>query len=103
MNAKVGNLVSELVPTAGVLMQNVTVGATPVVIGPLDPKTTGVFVSVDGGAVLVTFDGTVPEAANGHLFPEGASDVWSRDLARNARLLRAGATDGKLRLTEMTR
>lgn len=102
-NVRVANGAGELMPTAGATMQQITVSAAAVGIGPLQDATTHVFVSWDGADIWLRVDGGDPVAGSeGHLLGDGGSDLWSRRFAQKARLIRDAGVDATLRVTEMT-
>jgi hypothetical protein len=62
---------------------------------------THVFIDVQGGAVMVTFDGSDPSSVNGHLYSPGDCAMWSKATAAAARFIRQGATDGAVQCSPM--
>ena len=92
----------DLVPTVDVVDQGFAVSDSIVALGALDTLTRYVRVSIDTQPVRVTFDGSDPAAANGHLLAAGFSQTWSKVMADAAQFIRSGGDDGYLHATELT-
>lgn len=102
MNSFVVNLYPKPNDTAP--SQNLTVAATAVQFNPatFDYKTNAFFVTVHTAAIIVTFDGSTPTAANGHVLQNNWSGWWSRDAAIAAKLLRHGGTSAVVTISQFT-
>jgi hypothetical protein len=62
-----------------------------------------ILIDIQTADVYVTFDGSDPSSSNGHLFKTtGQPFFWSKEAARVARFIRAGATDGFVMATPFT-
>lgn len=84
--------------------QRLTVDATVdgVQFAAFHADTSHVFWSVESAECRVTFDGSAPSAANGHLLSPGERGVWSKPLASAARFIRAGSTSAVIHASQMT-
>ena len=101
MNAYVVNLLPK--PNGANPGQNLTVAAIPISFtNNFDYKTNAVKVSVQTAPVFVSYDGSTPSSANGHLLPIGYSDFWSKDSAIAAKFIRDGATSALINLSQFT-
>jgi hypothetical protein len=85
--------------------QRLTVSTTPVTLTEnwTAANTKYLLIDIQTADVYVTFDGSVPSSTNGHLFKTtGQPFFWSREAARVARFIRAGATDAFVMATPFT-
>lgn len=60
-----------------------------------------VFWTCEDAQCRVTFDGSAPTSANGHIINPGDSDVWLAILAKAAKFIRAGATSAVIHASQM--
>lgn len=83
--------------------QALTVDATAggVQFAAFHADTTEVFWDCQAAQCRVTFDGSAPTAANGHLLQPGDSGVWSKALAAAAKFIRTGATSGLIHASQL--
>ena len=80
--------------------QRLGIGATPVSLTAFNPNTTLIAAEIQTSNVLVTFDGTVPSANNGHILYAGQVYHWSADTAKCASFIEATGTSATLQATE---
>lgn len=101
-NVRVANLEPALAPTPGVSMQQVAVD-TEVQLAALNSATVAVKVTVATAAIRVTFDGTTPVGGTtGHYYAANANDVWSKQMATAAKMIKDGGSAGAVSATELT-
>ena len=83
--------------------QRLTVDATigGVQFSAFHADTTHVYLSVETADVRVTFDGSSPDATNGHVIATGTSLTWSKTLAAAARFHRATSTNATIHASQM--
>ena len=94
---------SRLVATPNVSDQRHNVDGTVRSLDALNANTTHVHITIDGEPARVTYDGSDPTAANGHLWERGKSDTLTKVLASTMKWRRqTGAGTGTLQATEMT-
>lgn len=65
--------------------------------------TTHIFWTSEDAECRVTFDGSAPTAANGHVIPEGSSETWPVALAEAAWFIRTGAVSAIIHVSQMVR
>lgn len=83
--------------------QALTVDATVggVQLAALHADTTQVMWDCQVAPLRVTFDGSAPTSANGHLIMPGDCGVWSKALAAAAKFIRSGATSAVLHVSQL--
>lgn len=91
----VPNLISELKPTHG----RSPLSGTAFTRDQFDPTTTQVFISIEGGAVTVRFDGVSGGTTPNHTLAQGTTGTWKLEL-----LLAANFDgSGTVTVTELSR
>jgi hypothetical protein len=102
-NVRVANLELSLAPTPGAVMQQVAVD-TVVSLAALKAATCAVKITVATAAIRVTFDGvTAPVGTTtGHYYAANTSDVWSKQMAAAAIMIKDGGSAGAVSATELT-
>lgn len=92
-----------LIPNGTQADQRLTVDNTTggVQFAAFHADTTHIFWTSETADVRVTFDGSTPTAANGHVIPAGSSGVWRRELAQAARFIRNGAVSAVIHASQL--
>lgn len=78
---------------------------TIVQLRDLHAQTNFVLWTLDGADIRVTFDAAHNPAAGaaGHLFVDGSTGVWSREMAQAVRMTREAAVNATIRVTQLAR
>ena len=99
---RVANLDVALAPTPNVAMQQKDVdGETQ--LDALNAQTCAVKITVATAAIRVTFDGTTPVGGTtGHYYAANTSDIWSKQMAAAAKMIKDGGSAGAVSATELT-
>lgn len=95
-----------LAPTAGATAEDLPVSTDAVSFANANAyqaSTVQVLVTVSDADVMVTFDGSTPTSSHGHLYPEGSTVLWSKQMANAAQFIRAASTDAVVTATEFTK
>lgn len=102
-SVRVANLDGALAPTPSVSMQQLTVSTVVLQFTAFSQQTCAVKITVASQAIRVTFDGTDPVGrTTGHYYAANANDVWSKAMAKAAKMIRDGGSDGAVSATELT-
>jgi hypothetical protein len=101
MNSYVVNLYPK--PNDTNVSQTITVAATTVSFADnFEYKTNACFFTVQTAPVIVTFDGTVPTASNGHVLAAGYTGWFSAAALRVAKFVRSGITSATITMSQFT-
>jgi len=86
-------------PIAG-SQQKLTVSDSVVQLSGTSAACVLVYVTVEGQAARITFDGSDPTGTTGHLYAAGTSEVWTKKQAAAAKFIRDGGSDAIVHATE---
>ena len=101
-NVRLANVIEALAPTQGVAMQQKAVDGVTT-LDALNAGTVAVKVTVATAAIRVTFDGTAPVGGTtGHYYAANTSDIWSKQMAAAAKMIKDGGSAGAVSVTELT-
>jgi hypothetical protein len=100
---RVANLELSLAPTPGAVMQQVDVD-TEVSLGAFNKNTCAVKITVASQPIRVTFDGVTSPVGGttGHYYAANATDIWSKQMAAAAKMIKDGGTAAAVSATELT-
>lgn len=102
MNSYVVNLYP--VPNDGNPGETITVAddAVSSFTTTLNYKTTACYLSVTGGNVYVTFDGTTPSDTNGILLTAPYDRLWSKESTRVAKFIAVADASARVAMSQFT-
>lgn len=101
MNAAVVNLYP--VPNDGKPGQTIDVDGTVLSFTtPIDRGTKMCYITISGGDVYVTFDGTTPSSTNGHHLIVPYDRFWSSEATRVAKFLATGGNVAHVTMSQFT-
>ena len=83
--------------------RSVTVGGTAanLIVAALNASTTHIFWTCTDANVRFTIDGSTPTATVGHQVAAGSSGVWCAKMATQAKVIREGASDAAIFISEV--
>lgn len=79
----------------------VTSGAVSQFTVPFDPRTTCCYITITGGDIDMTFDGTEPGPTNGHHIVDPFEGWWSREAARAVKM-KAQSASARVSMSQFT-
>ena len=103
-NARIVNTPAQAITQGGATHHQNTVGATAEALldFTLQAQTTHVLVQFLGATARVTLDGaTSPTSSLGFEYVAGSTAYWTKRLAENAKVIRAGGTDVVCEIQEL--
>jgi hypothetical protein len=80
--------------------QKLAVSNVAVQFSGLSAACTLVYVSIESQPCRITFDGSTPTTATGHLYAAGTSEAWTKKQAAAAKFIRSGGSDAVVHATE---
>jgi hypothetical protein len=102
-NARITNTPSQAIAQSSAphVQRTVSSSAVPLINHVMNEETQHVFVQFTGGDCRVTFsDLSTPTTTKGFLYYEGATGYFTKNMALNAKAIRAGATDVTVEIQE---
>jgi hypothetical protein len=102
-NARVLNSPLSIFNNGTVTDRSVTVGGTAanLIVAALNASTTHIFWTCTDANVRFTIDSSTPTATAGHLIAAGSSGVWCAKMATQAKVIREGAYDAAIFISEV--
>lgn len=101
MNSYVVNLYP--VPNGATTCETFDVsGTVKTFTSSFDYKTTCCYITAATGDLFVTFDGTTPSSTNGHRLVAPYAQFWSKESARNAKMIAATGTASHVTMSQFT-
>jgi len=67
-----------------------------------DPRTSCCYITITGGDLHITFDGSAPSASNGHHIVVPFEGWWSKEAARLAKMKAQSGANSKVVMSQFT-